>query len=192
MSNLTRREWLSLSGAIALAHALSVHAQKLPASFGVAAAPPCAPGTKPTPARPARGFQPGAPVTRTVGASRAETRAIGLTGTVIGLKCGLIAGAFVDIWTPSGRGRQVTDADGRYIFDRVVMPEAASAGPAVNVRVEVPGKATLVTTLFLPAELIAGTASRGSSFDPLLQMTLAHGAVDGRPAACSFDVILDL
>jgi protocatechuate 3,4-dioxygenase beta subunit len=176
-----------------LAPVLRGGAAQLPPQFGVPAPPPCAPGTKPTPARRADGFEPNAPFSRTMaGESAPGSLALELTGFVIGLKCGPIAGAIVDVWTASGRVRQRTSAEGRFLFDRIVVPARQAVGPAVNLRVEVPGKTSLATTLFLPAALVPDGASRGASFDPLLEMSLAQGAVAGRPRACTFDVILDL
>jgi len=65
-----------------------------------------------------------------------------------------------------------------------------TAAPRVNVRVTVPGKATLTTIMFLPATIAGAANNRDRDWDPLLTMTL----VDQRPAllTASFNVILDL
>lgn len=124
-----------------------------------------------------------------------------LTGAVIGLRCGLIAGATVDVWHADAkgivdaagtrlRGRQVTDADGRYRLETIVPGALAGQAPRVNVRITVPGKATLNTILFLP-EAVAGAANRKDpAFDPLLAMSLVDRAATRITA--SFNVILDL
>lgn len=120
---------------------------------------------------------------------------------MIGLRCGFIAGASVDLWHADTkgvsdrtgmrlRGRQLTNPEGRFQFDSVVPGAATGEAPRVNIRVTVPGKATLTTVLFLP-ERIAGAANgRDRDYDELLKMTLIDQTASQVKA--SFNVILDL
>ena len=175
--------------------------QQLPPGVGIAAPPPCDPSTKPTPSRRPAGFRANAP-RRTQLTDRGEAgQPLILTGAVIGLRCGLIVGATVDVWHADAtgvldaagmrlRGRQLTDAEGRYRVETIVPGAVAGQAPRVNLRVTVPGKATLTTTVFLPGA-VAGTANaKDREFDALLTMTL----IDRTPARVSaaFNVILDL
>ena len=124
-----------------------------------------------------------------------------LTGAVIGLRCGLIAGATVDAWQADAqgisdatgmrlRGRQLTDAEGRFRIETVVPGAAAGHAPRVNLRVVVPGKATMTTVVFLP-ETVAGAANaRDRDYDDLLKMTLVNQT--SSQLTTSFNVILDL
>ncbi len=177
-------------------------AQQLPPGVGMAATPPCDPATTPTPKRvPVPAWRAGAPQRTTLSESADTSMALTLTGAVIGLRCGLIAGATVDVWHADAkgasattgmrfRGRQLTDAQGRFRVESIVPGAAAGQAPRVNIRVNVPGRATLSTILFLP-EVTAGKANRSDrEFDPLLAMTL----IDQKPTrlTASFNVILDL
>jgi protocatechuate 3,4-dioxygenase beta subunit len=179
MFDLTRREWfiraLSLTGA--------AFASQLPPGFGTAATPPCDPSTKPTPARKQLPDQTGAP-----------GRELTLDGAVIGIRCGLIAGAVV---TASAGGTKVTattDAGGRYRL-RVRLPKVTGA-LRVNLHVDVPPKAerktrtTLSTFLFLPDEVARAENAKAPGFDPLLRMKLVKQTAEAIEAR--FDVILDL
>jgi protocatechuate 3,4-dioxygenase beta subunit len=194
---LTRRVWFqSMAGAVAaLISAARAEAKEarfgaqLPPQFGVPAAPPCDPNTKPTPARPARGFQPGAPWQKTVVPDGPGTR-VTLEGAVIGLRCGFIKDAIVDIWIGTARGRQRTDANGRYAFEVLVPPSSGSMAPRVNMRVDVPAKQVLTTYLFLPDEIKTAQNKRDRAFDPLLQMKIM--GAPGTAIRAKFDVILDL
>lgn len=190
MCEVTRREWLGQC----LSAAGAVFVVQLPAQFSSPATPPCDPATTPTPARPVAGFRPGAPVTRTIGTPRPGALAVGLSGAVIGLRCGLIAKATVDFWVGDARGRQQTDADGRYhatvIVPRPTTPTGAGGAPRVNLRVQVPGKATLTTCLFLPDEIARAQNAADPRFDELLRMKLVGQTKDAIDA--SFNVILDL
>ena len=71
------------------------------------------------------------------------------------------------------------------------MPGAAAGqAPHLNVRVTVPGKATLDTKIFLP-DSVGGAANKlDKTFDPLLAMTLLDRTA--RRLTTSFNVILDL
>jgi len=167
----------------------------------MAAPPPCDPSTKLTPARTPAGFRAGAPLRTRLNDANEPGQSLIVTGTVIGLRCGLIAGATVEAWHADAkglsdaagarlRGRQLTDAEGRYRIETIVPGAAAGQAPRVNLRITVSGKATLNTTLFLP-DAVAGAANKkDAAFDPLLAMTLLDRTATRISA--SFNVILDL
>jgi protocatechuate 3,4-dioxygenase beta subunit len=170
MFDLTRREWviqaLSLAGA--------AFAPQLPPGFGTPAPPPCDPSTKPTPARKPIEGQKGTPGSK-----------LSLEGFVIGIRCGVLAGAGVTAWVGDSRVMVKTDANGHYTLN-LVLPNVAS--PRVNLRIDVPKSAktpaaTLTTHLYLPGATAAGV-------DPLLTMKLINRTADSIRA--SFNVFLDL
>ncbi len=176
MCDFTRREWLIQSLSVTGA----AFAAQLPPQFSTPATPPCDPSTKPTPARAAAGFTPGAPRVP-----------VTIEGAVIGIRCGLIAAATVDFWIGDARGRQRTNAAGRYSATILVpTPTAGVAAPRVNLRVDVPKKTTLTTYLFLPDEVAHAQNAKTEGFDPLLRMKLVKQSPDA--IQVSFDVILDL
>ena len=176
-------------------------AQQLPPGVGVAATPPCDPSTKPTPGRTVTGVRTNAPTRTTLTDAGEAGQSLVMTGAVIGLRCGFIAGATIDVWHANAagvmdasgtrlRGRQRTDTDGRYRVETIVPGAAAGQAPHLNVRVTVPGKATLDTKIFLP-DSVGGAANKlDKTFDPLLAMTLLDRTA--RRLTTSFNVILDL
>ncbi len=200
----TRRDWLTTS-VVSLAGLtmwrVSAAAQQLPPGFGVAATPPCDPSTKPTPARTLTGYRAVSPARTKITEVGEPGSVLNITGAVIGLRCGLIPGATIDVWQADAngavdasgtrlRGRQLTDAEGKYRIETIVPGAIAGQAPRVNLRITVPGKATLNTSVFLP-DAVAGAANKkDAAFDPLLAMTL----VDRTAAriSASFNVILDL
>ncbi|TAK17325.1 MAG: hypothetical protein EPO35_03325 [Acidobacteria bacterium] len=173
MFDLTRREWLiqslSLTGA--------AFAAQLPPQFTTPATPACDPSTKPTPARRAGARQSGAAGVQ-----------LKLEGALIGLRCGLIAGASLTFSIGDSQSVVVTDAGGRYRVTLAV-PKTATA-PRVNLRVDVPKKKTLQTYLFLPKEIAGAQNAKDAGFDQLLLMKLVKSAPSSVDA--SFDIILDL
>lgn len=186
MFDLTRREWLerclSVTGAAFVV--------QVPSKFSTLAIPPCDPSTKPTPARVTTGFQPGAPFTDTIVAKGQAGVPVTLHGAVIGLRCGLIPDAVIDFWIGNARGRQKTDANGRYRVTILVPKPSSGPAPRVNLRVDVPKKTTLSTCVFLPDEIAHAQNARTAGFDPLLRMKLVTETPDAIDA--SFDLILDL
>lgn len=88
------------------------------------------------------------------------------------------------------RGHVRTDSEGRYRVETIVPGAVGASAPRLNLRVTVPGKATLNTLVFLPDAVAGAANTRDKAFDPLLAMTLLD-----RTAArvtASFNVILDL
>ena len=182
MWDLTRRECL-----IQLTRSLSVagaaFAAQLPPGFSTPAMPACDPSTKPTPARTPAARQTGAP-----------GRKLSLDGAVIGIRCGLVAGATVTASIGDTHAVATTNAAGRYHVD-LVLPKIAAA-PRINIKVDVPAKpdgrkrTTLTTSLFLPDEIAHAENAKAAGFDPLLRMKLVKQTPDVIQAG--FDVILDL
>lgn len=201
---LTRRQWLTLwtaSFGLAAMTRVFARARQLPPGVGMAAPPPCDPSTKPTPARTPSGYRANAPMRTQLAEATERGTALLLTGAVIGLRCGYIADAVVEIWQADAagvmdaagnrlRGRQRTDAQGGYRVETIVPGAAAGQAPRVNLRLTVPGKATLSTTMFLPDAVAGAANAKDKSFDPLLAMTLINR--DAKRVTASFNVILDL
>ena len=172
-----------------------------PQGFGEFLTPtvPCK-DDKPTPAaRPDVPFSSGAPERIDIVRPAAGATALTITGFVVGLKCGGIKGARVDIWHADAKGAypqgaaalrafQVTDAKGKFVFGSV-MPGAAAGKPRVlNIRVQTftPAKAELTTVLFFPDDALKGKDPR---FKPVLELKMS-GA--GTSQTGRFDVLLDL
>jgi protocatechuate 3,4-dioxygenase beta subunit len=210
MPVLTRRAWLAKVALVGVAAPCATlvrpRAQGLD-RFVVPAPAPCTAKTVPTPAADVgAGFRPDAPLRRDLSAGASDGRAIAVSGAVIGITCGRIRGARVDLWQANALGRtpadpkrlrahQITDAEGRFEFATIVPGAAADRAPRLNLRVEVPalvvaksGKpATLVTALFFPGE-------PRNAGDPLFRPALAMTAAPATTGAAAyvFDVILDL
>ena len=176
MFDLTRREWLiRLSQSLSVAYA--AFGAQLPPGFATPATPPCDPSTKPTPARKPAAAQRGVP-----------GRKLSLDGAVIGIRCGLVAGASVTASIGDAKSVATTDTAGRYRLE-LVLPRLGQA-PRVNLRVDVPRKTSLTTYLFLPDQVAHAENAKAAGFDPLLRMKLVTETPDAIHA--SFDVILDL
>lgn len=137
-----------------------------------------------------QGFQPGVPRDGHVAAGSV----LAVTGTVAGVRCGLIAGATVDWWHAVGalvhRGRAVTDQAGRYRVETPMPVGRAGAAPRMNLRVQVPGKLVFTTEVFVPPVLTGEAHVQDPSFDPRLAMTVLERRA--ARAVASFNVILDL
>ncbi len=162
------------------------------------AAPPCAPGTQATPAVPRDAtYRAGAPVRSALATAGQAGTPLHLDGTVTGLTCGRVEGAQVDLWQADARGvydttgftlrgRQVTDADGRFHFDTIVPGAAGSRAPHLGVRVQVPGKADFSTELFFPD-------SPRNARDPRFRSELLLTKVRAdRGQGAIFDIVLDI
>ena len=159
--------------------------------------PPCTPDVKPTPAVPRdASFKPGAPLrTSLIEPGMPGTR-LTVTGTVAGLTCGRIGGADLEFWQADSRGvydragfrlrgRQRTDADGRYRLVTIVPAAPPGRAPHLAVHVRVAGKAELWTELFFPDD---PRNSRDARFRPELLLKLTR-ADDGQ--AAMFDIMLE-
>jgi protocatechuate 3,4-dioxygenase beta subunit len=165
--------------------------------FG-AAAPPCGPAGTPTPAVADDGtFRAGSPERSALAAAGLPGSRVTLTGTVSGVTCGRIKDAVVDVWQADSRGvinlrdfqlrgRQRTDADGRYRFETILPGANPPHAPHFGVRVRPPGKPDFWTEIFLPD---GRENARDPHFTPALmaRRTLAESG-----PTLVFDIVLDL
>ena len=209
MGHPTRRRFLELSGLMSAAVVLADLAfpARL-AAVGQAAAPagPCTDAPLTPSAQAVPGFRPGSPARVSLREAGGNGDAFTLSGSVIGLRCGRIKDARVDVWhaDPNGvydaagwrfRGHQLTDAEGRYRLESTVPGTARGAARRLNVRVTPPGNAALTTTLFFPDD---GNRMKDKGFRQELVMKPATGlllpSVSSVPSVSSFffDFILDL
>lgn len=158
-------------------------------------APPCKDETlTPATGQVADQYRPNAPArTSLVDAGAPGTRLV-LTGYVVGLRCGRIRNAQLDFWHADAkgridpasfafRGRQRTDADGRYRLDTIVPGGSGGRAPYIGVRLQPPSGPPLATKLFLP-DHPANAAD--PTFNPVLVMKKGAGG------AFAFDFVLDL
>jgi protocatechuate 3,4-dioxygenase beta subunit len=159
---------------------------------------PCDPNAKPTPARPkGSDFRPHSPERSVLAESGLAGTKLVLTGQVIGIRCGLIAGAVVDFWQADSlgtfdrdgfrlRGHQLTDGEGRYRLETIVPGAENGRARRLHVNVQAP-KAPIVTTqLFFSND---ASAARDAAFDRMLVITITDRA--GNQAG-TFDFLLDL
>lgn len=155
---------------------------------------------KPTPAaRPDTPWTAGAIEKMEIVKPAGSATPLTITGFVIGLKCGGIGGARVDVWHADEKGAyrtgaaalrafQLTDAKGKFVFG-TVMPGAAAGRPRVlNIRVQtfVPGKAQVTSVLFFPDDALRLKDARHK---PALDVKLTAA---GSGHTARFDVLLDL
>ena len=94
-----------------------------------------------------------------------------VTGYVLDQDCKPVAGALLDFWQADGegvydnegyrlRGRQYTDAEGRYRLETVIPGEYPGRTEHIHVKAQAPGGRVLTTQLYFPASpLTSGTAS---------------------------------
>lgn len=167
----------------------SARAQLLPPtpSCGPNDAPTLAGGQGPfyTPRTPRKSnFRPDAP-----------GEGLALVGFVVNRDCRPIADALVDLWHADARGEydndgyrlrghQLTDAQGRYVFETIVPGPYGRRTPHYHVKVQAPGGRVLTTQLYFP-----GVASNDSDFgfDQRLLMRVEN-ASDGKVGR--FDFVL--
>jgi protocatechuate 3,4-dioxygenase beta subunit len=121
-----------------------------------------------------------------------------LSGAVIGLKCGVIKDASVELWQADAagkyhseaglplRGQTRTDAKGAFAFDTIVPGAVAGHARQLHLRVTPPGKPALTTVLFFPDDPDRAT-------DPAFKPDLVMKADLAQPhARLTFDVVFDL
>jgi protocatechuate 3,4-dioxygenase beta subunit len=203
MSVLSRREWLARSSGIVVASiaagaGVNALAQGL-GTFGTASGPPpCSTDTKPTPSAPVGpDFKPNSPArTSLVEPGMAGTRLV-LTGTVSGVRCGLIKHAKLDFWQADAhgvyardtftlRGHQFSDDAGAFRLETIVPGASGTRAPSLHVTVTPPGKTPFTTQLFFPG------ASENKS-DPAFRSEQLIAMTDGRGGKTgAFNLILDL
>lgn len=198
---VSRRSFLGAVATLAAAGSgvRSAHAAAQGAlSQFMVSAPACTDKATLTPAAPDdAGFRPGAPRRQRLSEPGTAGAPLVVSGGVSGLTCGRIKGARVDFWQADAagvidrsgfrlRGHQLTAEDGSYSITTVVPCASGGRAPHLSARIEVPGKATLVTELFLPDD---PANARDPRFKQALVM-LPRASSTGR--VLSFDFILDL
>jgi protocatechuate 3,4-dioxygenase beta subunit len=156
VSRRTFMAGLSGVGALTAARPLAQGLERFAAS-----APPCTDDPRVTPALPPNGtYRPGAPLRSRLAQGMRGTPLV-FTGTVTGVACGRIAGARVDLWHADDRGysdqagvglrgHQLTGKDGAFRFETIIPGTPAGRARHLGLRVEVKGKAELLTELFFP------------------------------------------
>ena len=140
-------------------------------------------------------YTPSSPVKRNFRAD-AQGEAFTLVGFVIDRRCQPIANAVVDLWHADARGaydtsgyklrgHQVTDAQGRYIFETIVPGLYPGRTRHFHVKIVVPGQRVLTTQLYFPDDARAN--SRDGIFDRRLLMRVGD-ASDGKIGRYDFVV----
>jgi protocatechuate 3,4-dioxygenase beta subunit len=198
--HVTRRNLLFLPAAIAASAGLRSLVLGQGLEQFATAGPPCDANATPTPSLPRdTAFRPGAPERRSLldPATVAQAARLNFTGTVSGIRCGRIAGARVDMWhaDPQGafalsgfalRGYQRTASQGEFRFETVMPGAAPGRAPYLGIRVQVPGKAELWTSLFFPDD------PRNKN-DRRVRKELTLKVIPGeRPMHAHFDILFDL
>jgi protocatechuate 3,4-dioxygenase beta subunit len=200
MPRTTRRRFLErslLAPALLLARPFLGAGQRGLDQF-VLPAPSCTDTRVPTPAvGEAHDFMPGSPERSSLADRGTVGTKLILTGSVIGLTCGPVKGAILDVWQADAsgryddkgfflRGHQLTDAQGRYHFETVVPGAFGNRARHLDVRVQAPGKPILATQLFFPGERLN---ARDPYFRPELVVKMT-GENDAKTAV--FDFILNI
>ncbi len=199
MDHMTRRQLLALSLSAPASWLLARRAwagQDL--SRFMTGPPPCSGSRELTPATGDPGeFRPGSPARASLLEPGLSGTKLVLTGSVIGLKCGVVKDAVLDFWQADANGRydatglrlrghQPVDANGHYRLETIVPGPVPPRARHLNVRVQPPGKPAFVTQLFFPND--PGNA-RDKAFQATLVMTVTT-TKDGSTA--TFDFVLDL
>jgi len=196
---LSRRQclFLALPGLLT-GSVLALEAQGLD-QFMSAAGPPCSPDEAVTPTVPADAtYKRGSPARTSLVEPGMAGTPLALSGTVSGVTCGRIKGAVVDVWQADARGvydmagfrlrgRQKTDAEGRFTIATIVPGNAGARAKHISLNVTVPGKANFWTEAFFPDDPKNATDPRFKK-ELLVKMVQAP---KGRQAAI-FDVSLKL
>jgi hypothetical protein len=201
MSAFSRREWLRHGASVVLMAGIlarRVRGQGL-GKFGAGSGPPpCSTETKPTPAAPAGpDFKARSPARASLLEPGLGGTRLVLTGTVSGVRCGLIKHALLDFWQADARGvydhntfklrgHQFSDDAGAYHLETIVPGASGKRAPSVHVTVQPSGKAPLTTQLFFPD-------MPQNQSDPAFRPELVIAMTDGRDGKSgAFNIILDL
>jgi protocatechuate 3,4-dioxygenase beta subunit len=184
------------SGALLASRVTSVAAQSSLDKFMIPS-PPCRDETV-TPAVAAAGsdFIPNSPSRPSLVERGMAGPTMTLSGFVIGLKCGRIKDARVEIWHAGSkgiyeapfrhRGQQRTNVEGQYRFETVLPGVPSGRARHVNVRVTPQGAPSLTTVLYFPD-------TPGNDLDPLFKPELVmKPALGGGVRAFAFDFVFDL
>jgi protocatechuate 3,4-dioxygenase beta subunit len=123
--------------------------------------PPCTEADLTPAVREPHGFKAGSPARTSFIEAGVTGSKVVLTGFVIGIKCGRVKDARLELWQadPRGaydmqgfrfRGYQLTDAEGRYRLETIVPGPIAKRAPHIGARLTPPGQPPLSTILFFP------------------------------------------
>ena len=196
---MTRRELLALGLSVPAASLLSrtLGASQDLSKFAAGGPPICTDTRKLTPAADDKQFRPGSPGRTWLVEAGMEGKRFTLTGAVVGIRCGAIKGAAIEVWQadargvydPTGfrlRGHQVTDENGAYKIVTIVPGAAGGEARHLGVRVHPPGKPLFTTLLFFSDD-------PGSAKDPAAKPELVMKVTDGPDgASATMDIVLDL
>jgi protocatechuate 3,4-dioxygenase beta subunit len=195
---LSRRQWILGLPVVAFGARIAAAPQGLD-QFMTNAGPPCAPDEQVTPSVAADAtYRAGAPLRSALAPAGAAGTPLAFSGSVTGVTCGRIKGATVDVWQADARGmydmkgfafrgRQVTDAEGRFHFDTVVPGYAGARARRLGIHVVVPGKADFWTAAFFPDD---PRAASDPAFKKGLLLKKVQAPRGGE--AVVFDVVLKL
>ncbi|GGA39290.1 dioxygenase family protein [Pelagibacterium lentulum] len=186
--------WLTLTTAGAASALLAPNA--LAQSGTLELTPSCDPGEELT-RQGSEGpyYTPEPPMKSDFRADTSDGDPITLMGFVVDQACRPIEGAVVDLWHADGhgdydnegyrlRGYQLTDANGRYVFETVEPAPYDWRTRHFHVKVHPPGGRLLTTQLYFPGE---ARNQNDFLFNPRLLMDV-HEAADGKIARFDFVV----
>ena len=201
MAETTRRRFLSAGVAAGAGLWIArnrVSAQGLGGQFAMPGQPPCTDTRKATPeVKNLEAFKPNAPVRSMIAEGGIAGVVVNFSGTLIGLTCGVIKNARIDVWHADNRGEydmkgfnhrgaQMTDDKGAFAFQTTPPGPAAGLPPHINVRIQPPGKAPFTTRVFLGP---GGTVSKDPAAPP--ELVVKVGEQNGKRTA-TFDFVLNL
>jgi len=188
---------LGLAAPAAVFSVRRVSAAQLPTGF-FEGQKPCDPNETLTPAVPAgTDFKAKSPARTSLREADVTGTPLVISGQVSGIRCGLVKGAVLDFWQADAqgrydaagfrlRGRQTTDAQGRYKLETIVPGTAGTHAKCIHVTVQPPKGATLTTALFFPGD---PRNEKEPGFQKTLLLTIAD-APAGKKG--TFDFVLDL
>jgi protocatechuate 3,4-dioxygenase beta subunit len=179
MAFSSRRRFLTELSALAGAGAVvRLEGQQRGLEQFVVPSPPCTEADLTPALGDVSGFKAGAPERASLIDAAVPGPRVNLSGFVIGLKCGRVKDARLDVWhaDPRGvvdqqgfrfRGYVLTDANGRYRLDTTMPGAIANRAPQIAVRLTPPGQPPLTTVLFFPDD---PKNARDPQFAPKLVM----------------------
>lgn len=141
-------------------------------------------------------FKAGSPERRSLQAGATIGTPLHLSGAVVDRGGNAIPGAVLDFWQADGegrydnggyslRGRQTTDADGRYVLDTVLPGLYPGRTRHIHVKVTLKGRPPLTTQLYFAGE-------KGNDRDRLVDSRLLVTLVDGKEGKAGvFDFVVD-
>ncbi len=187
--------WLSVTAVLAALLVIST-----PPTVAVPAQASCS-GT-PTPSN-TEGpyFKPDSPERASLLGSDAQVDGVKLviSGQVLSTSCQPLAGALLDFWQADAsgrydnvgfalRGRQTTDAEGRYRLETVVPGQYPGRTRHIHVKVQAPNNGAVLTTqLYFPSE--SGN-TRDAFYRPDLVLNVQN--TSGGTKAATFNFVLNL